>query len=138
MSAPEIPKNAVAPKEWTVYSSWDVEPGDEEKQYILCTQVLYPDDAPFGPVHKKEIPIEPKKRAQILIRFVGFPVGQAGFYKVRTWVEENGKDVVAPIEFKIELEIISEQESKHETAKKPKTTQGNEKENAPHNAGRIS
>ncbi len=42
------------------------------------------------------------------IRILGFPLGQAGFYKVRTWVEENDQVVVESFEEKIELEIIKQ------------------------------
>ena len=37
----ELPKNAVSPKEWAVFSIWDIDPGDEKKQYEM--QKVYPD-----------------------------------------------------------------------------------------------
>src|SRR5258708_34061561 len=101
----EVPKNAVVPKEWVVYSAWDIEPGDEKKEYMLCTQMLYPDKTPFGETYRVKINMAPAKRSQMTIRFQGFPVGQPGFYTVQTWIEENSKQVVAPIEFRIELEM---------------------------------
>jgi hypothetical protein len=102
----EIPKPAVAPKEWVIFSIWDAEPGDELRQYVLCTQVVYPDQTQFGRIEKLKIPVEAKKRVQMLVQVQGFPIGQAGSYTVRTWVEENEQRVVGPIEFKIELEVI--------------------------------
>ena len=102
----EIPKNAVAPKEWVVFSIWDPEPGDEQRKYVLCTQVIYPDQTQFGQIAKLKIPVESKKRSQMLVQLQGFPIGQAGTLTVRTWVEENDQVVVGPQEFKIELEII--------------------------------
>lgn len=105
---PEIPSNAVAPREWAVFSMWENEPGDELKEYILCTRILYPDKSPFGDVSKSKINVEPKKRSQMYIQIQGFPIGQFGFYTVRTWVEEKGQTVVAPMDFTIELEKTPE------------------------------
>ncbi len=50
--APEVPPNALTAKEWAVFSSWETEPGDELKEYFLCTQTLYPDKTPLGEVAK--------------------------------------------------------------------------------------
>jgi len=102
----DIPKDAVAPKEWFVFSIWDSEPGDEQREFVLCTQVVYPDKTQFGQIGKLKIPVEPKKRSQMLIQLQGFPIGQAGTYTVRTWVEEKEQLVVGPLEFTIEVEII--------------------------------
>jgi hypothetical protein len=106
-----IPPNSVVPKEWSVFSLWDTEPGDEHKNYTLCTQVLYPDRTQFADVGKLRLNIEPNKRTQAIMRFLGFPVGQLGFYTVRTWIEEENKIVVDPIEFKLEVELTSLPES---------------------------
>lgn len=100
----EIPKNALSPKEWAVFSIWDPDPGDENRHYMLLTQILYPDKSQFGEILKSKIPIEPNARAQMLMQFVGFPVGQVGDYTVRTWIEENETRVVGPIEFKLGVE----------------------------------
>lgn len=100
----EIPKNAVSPKEWAVFSIWDPDPGDENRHYVLRTQILYPDKSQFGEILKSKIPIEPNARAQMIMQFVGFPVGQVGDYTVRTWIEENETRVVGPIEFKLGVE----------------------------------
>lgn len=101
---PEIPKNAVAPKEWAIYSAWDNEPGDEQKEYFLCNQILYPDQSAFGPLIRTPVNVQPKRRSQMITRVQGFPLGQPGFYTVRTWLEENNQMVGNPIEFRIELE----------------------------------
>jgi hypothetical protein len=102
----EIASNAVAPKEWNVFSIWDSETGDEQKEYILCTQVLYPNKTQFAEIARLKVPVEANKRSQMVVQLPGFPIGQIGFYTVRTWLEENDQMVVGPIEAKIELEII--------------------------------
>ena len=109
--APEIPKNAVAPKEWAVFSSWNTELGDELKEYFLCTQVLYPDKSQFGDVARLKMKIESGKRFQAGVQILGFPVGQVGTYSVSTWVEENQGIVVNPIEFTFEVEISRKKEA---------------------------
>lgn len=111
-NAPPFPANAVAPREWSLYSSWDTEPGDELRNYVLCTQILYPNGDEYGTVQR--IPVKPLsagKRWQMIVRVLGFPIGQAGFYKILTWIEENDQRVVGPIEDKIEVEIIKQAEA---------------------------
>jgi len=109
--APEVPKNAVIPREWAVFSSWDTEPGDELREYFLCTQILYPDQTPFGEINKIRINIERNKRAQVNVQMLAFPIGQTGSYTVKTSVEENQRTVFSPIEFKIELEIVKQKQA---------------------------
>ena len=111
--APEIPKNAVAPQNWAIYSAWDPEPGDEQRNYFLCTQLLYPDQTQFGEIHKNRLNIEVNKQSQFSLTMLGFPIGQPGFYTVRVWLEEKDERVFGPLEFKIELEIIRQ---KHATS----------------------
>ena len=117
--ATEIPRNAVAPKEWAVFSIWCPEQGDELKNFEICTQFIYPDLTQFGDIVRHQINVEQGKRAQVLVQVPGFPIGQVGPYTVRTWIEEGGKKVSEPIEFKIELEIATADQTKpSETAVK--------------------
>ncbi len=104
----EIPKNAVAPKEWAVFGAWDTEPGDELKEYIFCMQMFYPDKSQFGEIFKNKMKVELNKRTQVKTNIPGFPVGQPGFYTIRTWIEESNKMVAGPIEFKMEVEILKQ------------------------------
>ena len=101
----EIPREAVVPRDWAVFSIWETEPGDERRNYMLCTQLLYPDKTQFADTNRTKINIEPEKRAQMTIQFQGFPIGQTGEYTIRTWLEENQREVFGPIEFGIGLEI---------------------------------
>lgn len=104
--APDFPKNTVAPKEWAIYSAWDTEPGDEQREYFLCIQMLYPDQTQFGDITRMRIIVTPiHRRSQMIARVLGFPIGQQGFYTVRTWLEEHEQIVGSPIEFKLELEV---------------------------------
>jgi len=108
IGAPEIPKNAVAPKEWSVFSSWETEPGDELREYTFCAQILYPDQSPFGEVNRQKISVEPNKRAQLNYQVLGFPIGHTGVYTIKAWIEEKQKIVVGPIDLKVELEVVKQ------------------------------
>lgn len=105
----EIPKNAVAPSQWAVFSIWDIEPGDENREYVLCTQMLYPDGTQFADIVKQNMPIQAGKRCQMIAQFVGFPIGQSGDYTVRTWIEEKEHKVFGPTDFKLGVELIHQE-----------------------------
>jgi hypothetical protein len=105
-NVPEIPANAVVPTQWTVFSMWDTEPGDELKEYMICTQMLFPDKSAYGSVARIKLNVEAEKRSQSVMTFNGFPVGQIGSYTIHTWIEENQQKVFGPIEFKIDLEMV--------------------------------
>jgi hypothetical protein len=103
----EIPSNAVAPKEWIVFSIFDFDPGDELKEFTYCVKIMYPDDTQFGDISKTRLNLEAgKHRATVNVQVPAFPLSQVGKYTIYNWIEENQQVVVGPIEFKIELEII--------------------------------
>ena len=109
----EIPLNGVAPNEWSIYSAWDAEPGDEVKSNFVCIQILYPDGSVFGESRKVEMNVESKKRSQVAVKIIGFPVGQPGAHTVRCWVDQGGKVASNVVEFEIDLEVTHlEQQSK--------------------------
>src|SRR5579862_2758467 len=101
---PQVPSNAVAPKEWAVFSAWKPEESENGKTYQLCTLLLYPDKTPFGVVTKIELKMEFGRQAQGIVRAPGFPIGQTGSYTVVTWLEENGKQIVSPLEYVVEIQ----------------------------------
>jgi hypothetical protein len=99
----EIPANAVIPKEWAIFSSWDSGPGDDKKDYFHCTKFIYPDGTQFGDVVKSRVQIQSDKRAQVAVQLNGFPIGQTGRFTIATWIEENEKSVIDPIEIHIDV-----------------------------------
>lgn len=103
----ELPKNAVAPYPWAVFPAWDVEPGDELKEYDFCVLILYPDKSQFGEVMKSKLKIETNKRSQIKVEVLGFPVGQQGPYTIRAWLEEGNEAVFGPVEFNLAVEVLA-------------------------------
>lgn len=107
----EFPGNAVAPKEWAVFSSWDIDEGDELIEFMFCLQLFYPDKTQFGETSKNKMKVEAGKRSQVTANMLGFPVGQLGSYTVRSWVEANDKIVAGPIEFEIQVEIKMQEQA---------------------------
>jgi hypothetical protein len=101
--AASIPTNAIIPKEWAIYTEWDVEPGDENRSYVLNAHVLFPDGTPFGEPAKIQINVTPNRRSQVIVRCPAFPIGQVGMYTARVWIEENQQRVGEHIDLKVEV-----------------------------------
>jgi|ERR1700737_811255 len=101
----DIPTDAVSQKEWAVFTMWETELGDEKLDYFICTQIIYPDRAPFMQINKQKLNILAGQRAQAAMQFIGFPIGRVGPRIVQIWIEHNDKKVVDTIELKIDLEV---------------------------------
>jgi hypothetical protein len=99
----EFPSNAVAPKEWAVFSSWDWDPADEGKDYVQVIQILYPDGKSFIDRQETKFRMNPGTKHQIKAPILGFPVGQTGMYMVRMWLEDAGRVIVTPRPIRIEV-----------------------------------
>jgi hypothetical protein len=106
----EIPSNALGPREWCIFSKWDPEASDVGKDVAVCTQIFYPDGTPLALPVKVMIKVEPNKKTQAIVRVQAFPLGQKGFYTVRSWIEENAKAVGQSVDFRIELEFSQQDE----------------------------
>lgn len=81
--AGDIPRNAVAPKEWVIFTAWDWEPGDAGKEYSQFVEILYPDGTVFLEKKEMRFVLQPNKRHQIRMNLQGFPIGQQGTFTVR-------------------------------------------------------
>jgi hypothetical protein len=79
--------------------------------------MLYPDGTQFGDIVRHDMPLALEKaRCQMVVQFVGFPVGQAGQYTVLTWIEESGHTVCDPIDFKLNVEIVPQEPAPEKAA----------------------
>jgi hypothetical protein len=99
----EIPPNAVAPKEWAVFTSWDWEPGDEGKEYTHRTQILHPDGTLFLQIPDVRFIMQPGRKQQITSPVLAIPIGQRGMCKVRMWLEFGDVTVFEPRPIEIEI-----------------------------------
>lgn len=86
----DIPKNAVTPKEWAIFTMWQWLPEERGKEFSQIIQILWPDGTEF-----KRFPLEFKagerKYHQNRVNIVGFPIGQIGEITVNMWLEENSR-----------------------------------------------
>jgi hypothetical protein len=108
----EIPPNAVAPKEWAIYSAWDADSGDEVGETLLCIEILYPDGSLFGERARIKMNVGEGRRSQVKADILGFPIGQKGAYNVRAWVEKDNQVASDVVRLKIDLEITGAQQPK--------------------------
>lgn len=110
-AAPEIPTNAVAPKEWWAFSSWEIQPEDIGKEYCQIVQLLYPNGEPFlAPIRIKFSPEIGKTHQQVTVNGMGFPIGQEGIYTMKMWLEHGGSTIFesAPIIVKVSHKKLAE------------------------------
>ena len=100
-TAKDIPKNAVTPREWAIYASWEREEGDENKSYAQWLQILWPDGNEF---ERQALPFTFTKRyQQNRINIKGFPIGQPGLLTVNLWLESEGAKVTEVYSRTIEI-----------------------------------
>jgi hypothetical protein len=103
----EIPTNAVVPKEWAVFSSWDWDDADDGREYTQRIEVLFPDHTLFVKLEQKLLMIS-RRRIQTIAPISGFPIGQQGFYTVRLWLELDGVSICEPRPIIIEVKHVAE------------------------------
>lgn len=101
----EIPANAVAPKEWAVFTSWDRLPEDDGREFNQCLQVKYPDGKLFFENRELKFKMKEGERQHNAVSILGFPLGQKGDYQVSMWLEENGIVAIEPANIRLEVEI---------------------------------
>jgi hypothetical protein len=103
----EIPASAVAPKEYAIFTSWDVEPSDIGKEYTELYEMFYPDGSQFGERNRLKVAMGHGKRSNCSANAYALPIGQAGLYTVRTWLEDDqGRVIFEPISLQFEVEVI--------------------------------
>ena len=101
----EVPSNALVPKEWALFASWDCGPDDDGKEFSQVVQVLHPDGRFFIERMEAKFVMQRDKKSQIKMPFVGFPVGQQGKVMIRMWLEQAGQEIFAarPIHLEVSL-----------------------------------
>jgi|SRR5208282_237951 len=84
----KIPSNAIVPKEWSIFAQWRWLEGEQGRDFFQGFEIKYPDDTVFAQdVIKSD---SSQERANVVVGFQGFPIGQVGQYKVNIWMELNG------------------------------------------------
>jgi hypothetical protein len=103
-NAPDPPRDAVIPKEWSIFSKFALEPTEEGEDYALSTDIFWPDGTPF--VSNTLAATQPtKKDLCFVVKLQGFPIGQSGIVRVDQTLKSRGKTVCGPINLEIEMQL---------------------------------
>src|ERR1035438_9786942 len=74
-NAPELPPNAIIPKEWSIFSKFTMEPDEEGKDYSLNTNIYWPNGEQF--VSQAMDAAQPTKNGMaFIVKMEMFPIGQ--------------------------------------------------------------
>lgn len=96
-----MPPNAIIPMTWFVFTSWEQEPEDADKEFTEIVQILYPDNSLFQEHSFKFKPESGRTHHQAVLNFLGFPIGQEGAYQVRMRLERDGAKLFESASIKI-------------------------------------
>jgi hypothetical protein len=100
----ELPKDAVVPKEWAIFSKWELLPEEENKNHVSVIEIFWPDGNAFIKYALKAA--QPTKNGMAFInRMTGFPVGQDGKLKVIQSLECDGVVVGGPHELDLQVDV---------------------------------
>jgi hypothetical protein len=102
-AAAEIPPNAVVPKEWAIFVSWDWEPSDAGREYTNRIQILHPDGTVFLEIPPVAFTMQEGRKQQVNTPVLGIPIGQLGRCAVRLWLEHAGVVVIEPRSIYLEV-----------------------------------
>ena len=102
--APELPRDAVIPREWLIYSRFDLDMDEEGEEFTAVTTILWPDGALFAT--QSLTATQPTQSGMsFVIKLMGFPMGQNGSVKIQQSVTKGGEIVCGPMETKIKVNV---------------------------------
>lgn len=106
--AEPIPRNAVGPAQWFIYSMWVPSPQDVGEKFEQVYQIYWPDGEKFSE-HRFEFSQPDESVQQVTFGFYGLPVGQSGKVKIVTWLDKKGHRVSDVIETSINVKHVPQQ-----------------------------
>jgi hypothetical protein len=98
--APEVPRNAMVPREWAVFSKFALAPEEEGRDYSLLTEVFWPDGTPLASL-TVEAAQPTKNGLSFIARLQAFPMGQPGIVRIRTSLRSGENLVWGPTDLEI-------------------------------------
>jgi hypothetical protein len=101
----QIPRNAVVPTQWFIYTMWVPSSEDIGKKFEQVYQVYWPDGEKFTE-NRFEFTQPDDSVQQVTFGFVGFPVGQTGKLRIVTWLDQAGHRVSDLIETSIRVKHV--------------------------------
>jgi hypothetical protein len=103
--AAELPSNALAPKQWWIFSMWEPNDDDVGKDFEQVYTVYWPNGDKL--VDGARASFKMTDRVQYMSFYVfGLPVGQQGKVKISTWVEKAGNRITDPFDYFITIRHI--------------------------------
>lgn len=104
----QIPRNAVAPTQWVIYSMWIPSPEDVGQEFEQVYQVYWPDGEKF---HESRLEFtQPNESVQqVTFTVLGLPVGQPGKLRIVTWLDKKGHRVSDIVETSINVTHLAQQ-----------------------------
>jgi hypothetical protein len=91
-SSIDLPPNALIPREWSVFSKWELTDEESTGDIAQTCEMYWPDGALLS--RTKLVAAKPVQRALAFnVRSQGFPVGQSGKLKIVLWIEDGEKQL---------------------------------------------
>jgi hypothetical protein len=103
----EIPPNALIPREWAIFSKWQVEPEDTGQNFIQVSQVFWPDGTLLVENRVNAVPRSDRYMA-FVVKNQAFPIGQNGEIKIVLWIESEGEKIVPTVELALVLQVTKD------------------------------
>ena len=104
----EIPRNALAPTQWSIFSMWVPSPEDVGEMFEQVYQVYWPDGEKFSE-SRFEFTQPDETVQQVTFTFYGLPVGQPGKLRIVTWLDKKGYRVSDIVETSINVKHLPQQ-----------------------------
>lgn len=99
---PPMPQDAVVPKDWAIFSKWQLEPHEENLDYSSQIEVFWPNGTPF--VNARLQAMQPTKSGMAFInRLNGFPIGQNGALRITQSLLRGEEVVFGPVELQVDV-----------------------------------
>jgi len=105
--AAEIPSNALLPKEWAIFSQWQLDSSEAERNVKQVAEAYWPNGDPLFKQELKALNIT-ENQAAFIIRNIGFPMGQNGIIKILLSMFVDDKPAFDPIELNVKVEMIKD------------------------------
>lgn len=91
----EVPAKALLPKEWAIFSKWELDPSESAKEIKLFVEIFWPDGEPLSKTELVAAEISENQTA-FIIRTIGFPMG-GGKIKIILSIFADGELAHEPV-----------------------------------------
>jgi hypothetical protein len=99
----ELSKDLLAPREWDICTIWEPEEGDSKDTFLQHLEIILPDGSQSKLSAVGEFAFQEGILHRNNLHINGFPVGLAGEYKIKLWLESSKtkRTVVGPVSYPI-------------------------------------